>query len=637
MEVGSWRRAAWLAAVGWMVSGAAWAQEGHAPGGEVPTVVEGGEGVVRVASASPEGIAAPTPLPPVGEPSVARAAAGGASGEVAGPAPRRAWRGASRGSRTVASPPREPAPAPPPARAPALEPLPADVAAALASAGAEPVAAPPPPADPLLAPAPAPVPAPEGAGATALSLGALGRILLGLALVAGLALALRATAASPRAPAWLAAWLRTTRVLPGRGDGLELRGLRMLNARAGVALLRVHHRTLVVGIGPERVDLLTSWEESPGAGEGLASEDVEVRWDEVEPGPIPPRGPAPSPRDGTHARRDRPPAAARPRDPMFEVADEGAQAEPKGEWTRAARKAMDEVRRARERARASAEPDPAPPSRPEAAAPPRNPAGGAPVADAPRVRRPPWIATLLLLAIPVACLAAPGWALAAGDPELSLAPVIRETVTPSLATRIVVLLTVMSLAPALLITLTCFTRLIVVFSFLRQAIGIQNTPPNQVLVGLALFLTWFIMSPVMTRVNEDALVPFQSGSIGEEEALGRAMTPVREFMFRHTRKADLELFLGLSSSTRPATRDEVPSATLIPAFIISELKTAFEIGFLIYIPFLVVDMIVATTLLAMGMMVLPPAMISLPFKLLLFVMVDGWNLTVGSLVRGFGP
>ncbi|MCK6526794.1 flagellar type III secretion system pore protein FliP [Myxococcota bacterium] len=214
---------------------------------------------------------------------------------------------------------------------------------------------------------------------------------------------------------------------------------------------------------------------------------------------------------------------------------------------------------------------------------------------------------------------------------------IRETVTPSLATRIVVLLTVMSLAPALLITLTCFTRLIVVFSFLRQAIGIQNTPPNQVLVGLALFLTWFIMSPVMTRVNEDALVPFQSGSIGEEEALGRAMTPVREFMFRHTRKADLELFLGLSSSTRPATRDEVPSATLIPAFIISELKTAFEIGFLIYIPFLVVDMIVATTLLAMGMMVLPPAMISLPFKLLLFVMVDGWNLTVGSLVRGFGP
>ena len=169
----------------------------------------------------------------------------------------------------------------------------------------------------------------------------------------------------------------------------------------------------------------------------------------------------------------------------------------------------------------------------------------------------------------------------------------------------------------------------------EEAVGVQQAPPNQVLIGLALFLTWFVMGPTFQQVHAHALEPWQAGEITEGQAVEEAMVPMREFMFRNTREKDLALFLSLDRSPRPATRADVPARVLVPAFLISELKTAFQIGFLLYIPFLVIDIVVATVLLAMGMMVLPPVVISLPFKLLLFVFVDGWSLLVGSLVQSF--
>lgn len=201
--------------------------------------------------------------------------------------------------------------------------------------------------------------------------------------------------------------------------------------------------------------------------------------------------------------------------------------------------------------------------------------------------------------------------------------------------QIIFFLTLLSLAPAILIMLTSFARIVVVLSFLRQAIGTQQMPPNQVLIGLALFLTFFIMAPVWQRINSEALQPYLEENLSSEDALKAAVSPLRSFMFNQTREKDLALFSEISKAPRPANRDEVPTFVLIPAFIISELKTAFQIGFLIYIPFLVLDMVVASVLMSMGMLMLPPIMISLPFKLMLFVLVDGWNLLVGSLVRSF--
>lgn len=201
--------------------------------------------------------------------------------------------------------------------------------------------------------------------------------------------------------------------------------------------------------------------------------------------------------------------------------------------------------------------------------------------------------------------------------------------------QIVFVLTLLSLAPAILIMLTSFARIVVVLSFLRQAIGTQQMPPNQVLIGLALFLTFFIMAPVWQRINSEALQPYMDSHLSNEEALKVAVAPLRSFMFNQTREKDLALFSEISKIARPASKDEVPTFVLIPAFIISELKTAFQIGFLLYIPFLVLDMVVASVLMSMGMLMLPPIMISLPFKLMLFVLVDGWNLVVGSLVKSF--
>jgi len=201
--------------------------------------------------------------------------------------------------------------------------------------------------------------------------------------------------------------------------------------------------------------------------------------------------------------------------------------------------------------------------------------------------------------------------------------------------RLFVIITVLSIAPAILVLMTSFTRIIVVLGFMRQALGTQQMPPNQVLVGLALFLTMFIMWPVWERVNTEAYQPYQNEEIEEREAFDRAMAPIRDFMFDQTREKDLILFVRLSHIERPQAKDDIPTRVLVPSFVISELRTAFEIGFMIYVPFLIIDMVVASTLMSMGMLMLPPIFISLPFKIVMFVLADGWNRLVGSLVDSF--
>ncbi|MES2855627.1 MAG: flagellar type III secretion system pore protein FliP [Bdellovibrionota bacterium] len=204
------------------------------------------------------------------------------------------------------------------------------------------------------------------------------------------------------------------------------------------------------------------------------------------------------------------------------------------------------------------------------------------------------------------------------------------------AVKIILIMTVLTLAPAILIMMTAFTRIIIVLSFLRQALGTMQMPPNQLLVGLALFLTFFVMRPAFEEVNTNALRPYLAGTITQDKAVDAALTPIRRFMFTQTRDADLALFVRLSKMEAPKTRVDVPTLVLIPAFVISELKTAFQIGFIIYLPFLVIDMVISAVLMAMGMMMLPPVVISLPFKIMLFVLVDGWTLLVGSMVQSFG-
>ncbi len=201
--------------------------------------------------------------------------------------------------------------------------------------------------------------------------------------------------------------------------------------------------------------------------------------------------------------------------------------------------------------------------------------------------------------------------------------------------QLLALLTILSLAPAILTMVTSFVRIVVVLGFVRHALGTQQLPPTQVLVGLALFLTFFVMAPTFEQVNREAIQPYLQKQISVKEAYSTGMAPVREFLFSHCRKTDLALFIRLAKMPRPQGKEDIPSHVLIPAFLISELKTAFIIGFIIYVPFLIIDMVVSSILLSMGMMMLPPVIISLPFKVLLFVLVDGWNLVVGSLVRSF--
>ncbi|HHX51563.1 MAG TPA: flagellar type III secretion system pore protein FliP, partial [Clostridia bacterium] len=193
----------------------------------------------------------------------------------------------------------------------------------------------------------------------------------------------------------------------------------------------------------------------------------------------------------------------------------------------------------------------------------------------------------------------------------------------------------LALGPAILILMTSFTRIVVVLSFVRNALATQQTPPNQVLIGLALFLTFFIMAPVYQEVKVEALDPYLAGTMSQEIALENASVPLKEFMFRHTREKDLALFVHMSRMERPGTKEDIPLTVLVPAFVISELKTAFQMGFIIFIPFLVIDVVIASTLMSMGMFMVPPIIISLPFKIMLFVMVDGWYLVVKSLLESF--
>jgi flagellar biosynthesis protein FliP len=201
--------------------------------------------------------------------------------------------------------------------------------------------------------------------------------------------------------------------------------------------------------------------------------------------------------------------------------------------------------------------------------------------------------------------------------------------------QIFLLLTVLTLAPAILMLMTSFTRIVIVLSFLRQALGSQQIPPNQILIGLALFMTFYLMTPVGTEIYDKAWKPYVDNKITLEQSMKEAIKPLRVFMFKQTREKDLALFIFLSKSPRPKTQADVPTGALIPAFVISELKTAFTVGFLIYVPFLIIDMVVASTLMSMGMLMLPPVMISLPFKLLLFIMVDGWHLISRALIVSF--
>jgi flagellar biosynthesis protein FliP len=229
----------------------------------------------------------------------------------------------------------------------------------------------------------------------------------------------------------------------------------------------------------------------------------------------------------------------------------------------------------------------------------------------------------------------------AAGPDLN-APGVTLTVDPagqpqqvSTGVQLLVLITVLSLAPAVLILATSFTRIVIVLSLLRNAIGTPTAPPNQVIIGLSLLLTFFTMAPVFSQVDSEALQPYLNQQIDQTTAFRRAAEPVRKFMFKQTRGKDLDLFLQMSGQTQPDTLDDIPTSVLLPAFVISELKTAFTMGFVLYVPFLIIELVVSSVLLSMGMMMLPPSLISLPFKILLFVMVDGWYLIARSLLLSF--
>ena len=250
-----------------------------------------------------------------------------------------------------------------------------------------------------------------------------------------------------------------------------------------------------------------------------------------------------------------------------------------------------------------------------------------------------WRVVMVLLVTGALMLAAtPGWGAEPGitTPFFTIGVDQSQSMGgPSVVLQIFLLMTVLSLAPAILIMVTSFTRIIIVLSLLRRALGTMQMPPNQVMIGLALFLTFFIMAPVWHKINQNALQPYLDKKISNQQALSNAVDPLREFMFRQTREKDLALFVDIAKTKRPKNMADISTTVLIPSFIISEVKTAFEIGLLLYVPFLIIDMVVASVLLSMGMMMLPPIMVSLPFKLMLFVLADGWYLLVGSLVKGF--
>jgi flagellar biosynthesis protein FliP len=243
-----------------------------------------------------------------------------------------------------------------------------------------------------------------------------------------------------------------------------------------------------------------------------------------------------------------------------------------------------------------------------------------------------WILAGLVVAV---CLLATTATVHAQQPPRQLDLKVDGVGSVSAPLQIVLVLTLLTFLPAILVTMTSFTRIVIVFHFLRQALGTQEMPSNQILIGLALFLTIFIMAPVGDRIYEGAIAPAMDGKIELNEAITRATPAIRTFMLKQTREHDLALFVELAKTPRPQTADDLSLRIVIPAYVISELKTGFQMGFFLFVPFMLIDLVVSTTLLSMGMLQLPPAMISLPFKVLLFVMIDGWNLLVGSLVRSF--
>ncbi len=244
----------------------------------------------------------------------------------------------------------------------------------------------------------------------------------------------------------------------------------------------------------------------------------------------------------------------------------------------------------------------------------------------------------LVLLVLLAVLAGSGTAQDKALPMPKLSVEVGKATNPddvSVTLQILFLMTILSLAPAILILTTAFTRIVVVLHFLRQAMGTQQIPPAQVLIGLALFLTFFVMAPTWTRVNDEALQPYLAKKMTLQQAVDKGIVPMREFMMRQTREEDLALFVKMANGEKPQSRDEVPLHALIPAYALSELRIGFQIGFMLFIPFLVIDMVISSILLSMGMMMLPPVLISLPFKILLFVLVDGWHLVVQSLLESF--
>ena len=249
-----------------------------------------------------------------------------------------------------------------------------------------------------------------------------------------------------------------------------------------------------------------------------------------------------------------------------------------------------------------------------------------------RAALPPWLLLLVLLLV---LMLWPTLAAAQGLPGITSTPGPGGKQTWSLSVQTLVLLTSLSFLPALLLSMTSFTRILIVLGLLRMAIGTQSSPPNQILVGLSLFLTFFIMSPVFDKVHSDAYKPFSENKISAEQALERGVQPFKQFMLKQTREADLALFAKLAKVAPMEGPEQVTLRILLPAFVISELKTAFQIGFTIFIPFLIIDMVIASVLMALGMMMVPPATIALPFKLMLFVLVDGWQLLVGALAQSF--
>ncbi|MDZ4200613.1 MAG: flagellar type III secretion system pore protein FliP [Gallionella sp.] len=244
------------------------------------------------------------------------------------------------------------------------------------------------------------------------------------------------------------------------------------------------------------------------------------------------------------------------------------------------------------------------------------------------------LAAVLFVLVPLLALSQPAWA-EVGLPALTSTPAAGGGQTYSLSLQTLLFLTSLSFLPAILLMMTGFTRIIIVLSLLRSALGTPSSPPNQVLIGLALFLTFFVMSPVLDKIYTEAYLPYSENKLDFVQAVEKGSLPLKTFMLRQTREADLALFIRISDSEQPESAEQVPMRILVPAYVTSELKTAFQIGFVVFIPFLIIDMVVASVLMSMGMMMVSPAIISLPFKIMLFVLADGWNLLIGSLAQSF--